>query len=339
MLEISHNQSLKPYNTFGIDVRARLFCEIIAEKQLNELMQEPEFDRYPLLLLGGGSNILFTDDVDGLVVKISTKGRKIISENSETVLVRAEAGENWDDFVAWSLEQGFSGLENLSLIPGNVGSSPIQNIGAYGVELKDRVEEVEIIYLANANRQILQNKDCRFGYRDSIFKHELKGKAVIIAVTFKLRKSPELYLEYGAISRELAEMGIQHSAPVDVRDAVCRIRRNKLPDPTVLGNAGSFFKNPTISAVAFAHLSGKFSDIPSFHQEKGTFKLAAGWLIEQCGWKGARHGDVGVHSSQALVLVNYGTATGNQILKLANEIQESVAMKFGVELEMEVNIL
>jgi UDP-N-acetylmuramate dehydrogenase len=338
MIQILHHQSLKAFNTFGIDVPARLFSEISTEEQLSQLLLDEELRSQPLLLLGGGSNILFTGPVDGLVVKISTQGKEIISQDTETVLVRAAAGENWDEFVAWTLEQGLAGLENLSLIPGQVGSSPIQNIGAYGVELKDCVKEVEIMHLADGRKEILQKEQCRFGYRDSIFKHELREKVIILSVTSLLSKSPELHLAYGAISRELETMAIHQPTPCDVRDAVCLIRRSKLPDPAVLGNAGSFFKNPSVSSETHTALTAKYANLPAYQQANGTYKLAAGWLIEQCGWKGARRGDAGVHHAQALVLVNYGTATGNELLTLAAEIRESVFAKFGVELETEVNI-
>jgi UDP-N-acetylmuramate dehydrogenase len=339
MIEILHNESLKGYNTFGIDVRAHLFCEINSLTKLTELLTDNELSRQPLFLLGGGSNILFTGDVNGLVLKISIKGREIVSQDSEIAIVRAAAGENWDEFVDWTLEQRFAGLENLSLIPGNVGSSPIQNIGAYGVELKDRVKDVEIIHLADGKRQVLENKECHFGYRDSIFKHELKGKVIIVSVSFTLTKKHNPHLTYGSISRELAEAGVTEPGPAEIRDAVCRIRRSKLPDPEVLGNAGSFFKNPTVSLEIHKLLSANFADIPAYPNDNGTYKLAAGWLIEQCGWKGVRRGDAGVHVAQSLVLVNYGSASGSQLLALASEIQESVFARFGVHLETEVNIL
>lgn len=339
MINILHNKSLKAYNTFGIEAYARLFCEVETEEQFEGLVKSGLLANQPLLLLGGGSNILFTGDFDGLVVKMNMKGREVLFQDEEIALVRISAGENWDDFVAWSLEQGFNGLENLTLIPGNVGSSPIQNIGAYGIEVKDSVEEVEVIYLEDGHQQILNHKECGFGYRDSIFKRELKNKVAILSVTFRLNKSDDLHLAYGAISRELESMGIKRPVPADVREAVSRIRRSKLPDPAILGNAGSFFKNPAVSSEIYDALASKFPDIPSYPQANGSHKLAAGWLIEQCGWKGARVGDAGVHVAQALVLVNYGAAQGRDLLALAGEIQKSVFVKYGVELEMEVNIL
>jgi len=339
MIEILHNESLKPYNTFGIDVNARLFCKVDSAEQLSELIQSGQLSRHPLLLLGGGSNVLFMRDVDGLVVKMNMTGREILYQDEEIATVRIAAGETWDDFVSWSLQQGFNGVENLSLIPGNVGSSPIQNIGAYGIEVKDSIEEVEVMYLADGRRKSLSNAECCFGYRDSIFKHELKGKLAILSVTFSLNKSGKLHLAYGAIGRELETMGIAEPASSDVREAVCRIRRSKLPDPAILGNAGSFFKNPTVSDEMYNSLVLRFPALPSYPQANGSYKLAAGWLIEQCGWKGARVGDAGVHAAQALVLVNYGEATGKELLALAIEIRQSVHAKFGVELEMEVNIL
>lgn len=339
MIEILHNEPLKPYNTFGIAVKARLFCEICSKEQLSALIESGQLQRQPFLLLGGGSNILFTKDMEGLVVRMNITGREILFQDEDKVLVRIAAGENWDDFVVWSLDRGLNGLENLSLIPGNVGSSPIQNIGAYGVEVKDFIEEVEVIYLADGRVEVLRHAQCAFGYRDSIFKNALKGKVAILSVTFRLNKSKNLHLAYGAISHELEEMGIASPTSSDVREAVCRIRRSKLPDPAILGNAGSFFKNPTVSSKVYDSLLLKFPALPAYPQANGSYKLAAGWLIEQCGWKGIRVGDAGVHIAQALVLVNYGAATGKEILTLATEIQQSVHAKFGIKLEMEVNIL
>ena len=339
MIEILHNQSLKPYNTFGIDVNAKLFCNIVSDDQLLELIQSGQLSRQPLLLLGGGSNILFTGDVDGLVVKLSIPGLDILHQDDELALVCVAAGENWDDFVAWSLAQGLTGLENLTLIPGNVGSCPIQNIGAYGVEVKDSIEEVEVMHLEDGRRQILRRRECGFGYRDSIFKHALKGKVAILSVTFTLKKSGELNLAYGAISRQLEAMGISSPTSVDIREAVYHIRRSKLPDPAILGNAGSFFKNPTVNAEMHDKLIQEYPALPVYPQTNGSYKLAAGWLIEQCGWKGARVGDAGVHEGQALVLVNYGAATGKEVLDLATRMKQSVQDKFSVALEIEVNIL
>lgn len=339
MIEILHNEPLKPYNTFGIAIKARLFCEICSKEQLSALIESGQLQRQPFLLLGGGSNILFTKDMEGLVVRMNITGREILFQDEDKVLVRIAAGENWDDFVVWSLDRGLNGLENLSLIPGNVGSSPIQNIGAYGVEVKDFIEEVEVIYLADGRVEVLRHAQCAFGYRDSIFKNALKGKVAILSVTFRLNKSKNLHLAYGAISHELEEMGIASPTSSDVREAVCRIRRSKLPDPAILGNAGSFFKNPTVSSQVYDSLLLKFPALPAYPQANGSYKLAAGWLIEQCGWKGIRVGDAGVHIAQALVLVNYGIATGKEILTLATEIQQSVHAKFGIKLEMEVNIL
>jgi len=339
MIKTLRNKSLKSLNTFGFDVQASLFCEVKSDEQFIKLIQSGRLKGQPLLLLGGGSNILLTGDFEGLVVKMNIRGKEILFQDEEIAIIRVAAGENWDEFVSWSLEQGFNGLENLSLIPGNVGSSPIQNIGAYGIEVKDSVEEVEVIYLSDGRQQVMHFRDCSFGYRDSIFKRELKGKVAILSVTFKLYRSEKLQLTYGAIGRELEVMGISNPVPSDVREAVCRIRRSKLPDPAILGNAGSFFKNPTVNSEIYNKLIIKFPDLPSYPQANGSHKLAAGWLIEQCGWKGKRIGDAGVHSAQALVLVNYGAATGKELLVLANGIQQSVLDKFGVNLEMEVNVL
>lgn len=337
-MELFEDFSLKPFNTFGIDVNARYFAEATSEEDIIKLAGNLQEDFQPLLILGGGSNILFTKNFPGTVLKISTKGINIVKEDDEFVWIMAEAGENWDDLVKYSVEKGWGGLENLSAIPGNAGTGPVQNIGAYGVELKDTLVELETFDIESRKKRIFSNEECRFGYRDSVFKVKYKDRFIILNVTFHLKKNPELMLDYGNIREELAEMKVNKPGIADVREAVCRIRARKLPDPTKTGNAGSFFKNPVISPERFEELKLQFPGIVSFPQD-GKIKLAAAWLIEQCGWKGKRVGNAGVHSSQPLVLVNSCNATGVEILKLGEEISKSVQEKFGVILEREVNIV
>ena len=338
MLAIQENISLKPYNTFGFDVNTRYFIEIRGLDELKEFREMNQAENLPYLLLGGGSNILCTGDFKGIVLRISNKGIRLIEETHDEVLVEVSSGENWHEFVLWSIEQGFGGLENLSLIPGNVGSSPIQNIGAYGAEVEKCIDKVTFFSLESGEMVHMSREDCKFGYRDSIFKHELKGKAIIWKITFRLSRHPILNTSYGAIGRELESMGVKEPTIKDVSNAVIHIRSSKLPDPQVLGNAGSFFKNPTIENENAKALQKDFPAIPVYHLPGGKVKIAAGWMVEQCGWKGYRHGDAGIHQQQALVLVNYGSATGLEILSLARQIQQSVMQKFGILLETEVNV-
>lgn len=336
--KIKENFSLHPFNTFHIESIARYFTEINSIDAFGELIVSNEFKSNPLLILGGGSNLLFTGNYKGIAVHIINKGIEILSRNHDSVMVKASAGENWHDFVLFCVKNGFGGVENLSLIPGTVGSSPIQNIGAYGVEIKDTLFSLEAFDLETGELQIFSNKECRFGYRDSIFKQDLKGKFAIWSVTFELKINPVVQIGYGAIKQELELMGIQHPGIADVSKAVCAIRQNKLPDPKVLGNAGSFFKNPTVDQKLAEKLLETFPKLVSF-PSGDKVKLAAGWMIEQCGWKGFRDGDAGVHENQALVLVNYGNAAGSNILTLAHRIQNSVYERFGVKLDMEVNVI
>lgn len=335
--EQKFNYSLKPCNTFGMDVKAAIFTKLTDESELPALLRMIHQASTPILFLGGGSNVLFTRDFEGMVVGVSTKGIEIIDQDEEFVFVRGMAGENWDDFVQYCVRHGFGGLENLSLIPGNVGSSPIQNIGAYGVELKDTFYMLDAVSLRTGEFREFFAEDCAFGYRNSVFKNELKGQYLILSVTFRLRKRPLLNTAYGAIGAELEAMREMPSVKA-IAQAVCNIRRSKLPDPEVIGNAGSFFKNPVVSHAHFEKLKSDHPEIPAYPGEQGV-KLAAGWLIEQCGWKGYRDGDAGVHERQALVLVNYGKATGMQILDLSKRIIDSVYSGFSVILEPEVNIL
>jgi UDP-N-acetylmuramate dehydrogenase len=336
---IRENYSLKSLNTFGISVDAKYFAEVASIEEIIDIYHFIRDKDIPYLVLGGGSNILFTNDFEGIIIKINLKGIEIINEDTEHYYIKAQAGENWDEFVSYCVTKNFGGLENLSLIPGNVGASPIQNIGAYGVEMKDVFHELVMIDLQIEKTRLLRVEECRFGYRNSIFKNELKGKCIILSVTFRLNKFPVLRTEYGSIKDELNKMGIKEPSIQTIRNAVISIRRSKLPDPNETGNAGSFFKNPTINAEIYNNLKKRFPDLVSFPQPDGTFKLAAGWLIEQCGWKGKRIGDAGVHEKQALVIVNYGNATGKEILELAEEIKKSVTDRFGVEIETEVNVV
>ncbi|HEV7781697.1 MAG TPA: UDP-N-acetylmuramate dehydrogenase [Chitinophagaceae bacterium] len=345
---LQENISLKAYNTFGIDVKARYFAEFKSVEELSELLVSdsrltlhdsrltPHDSR---LVLGGGSNILFTKDIDGLVLKNGVKGISKIKEDDEYVYVQAGAGENWHAFVLYCIENGWAGVENLSLIPGNVGASPMQNIGAYGVEIKDVFYELKALNIEEKTNYTFGVKDCDFGYRESVFKKKYRDQFVILNVTCRLRKKPVFNTSYGAIEQELEKMGVKELSIKAVSDAVIHIRSSKLPDPAVTGNAGSFFKNPEIPLNQYEILKSSFPGITGYALENGNVKLAAGWMIEQCGWKGIRRGDAGCHAQQALVLVNYGNAAGNDILALSEDIQRSVQEKFGVKLEREVNII
>jgi UDP-N-acetylmuramate dehydrogenase len=337
--DIKENFSLHQFNTFHIESVARYFTEVNSVEQMGELIASGKLNQNPLLLLGGGSNLLFTGNFKGIVVHIINKGIEIVHRSEETIVVKAAAGENWHEFVLYCVNHGFGGIENLSLIPGNVGSCPIQNIGAYGVEVKDCILSVEAIDLQTGEIMNFNRDDCQFGYRDSIFKRDLKGKVAIWSVTFELKHNPAVHLEYGAIKQELAVMQIENPGIADVSNAVCNLRQRKLPDPILLGNAGSFFKNPAVDQNNAEKLLEAFPKMVSYPLGDNKVKLAAGWLIEQCGWKGFREGDTGVHQNQALVLVNYGNATGRNILTLAHRIQNSVYERFGVKLEMEVNVI
>ncbi|MBK7029992.1 MAG: UDP-N-acetylmuramate dehydrogenase [Bacteroidales bacterium] len=339
MPTIKENVSLKAFNTFGIEANAKYFTSISTVQDVEEISHSIVEPGSKFLFLGGGSNILLTGDFDGYIIHVENAGIEKVSENEDFVRVKAAAGVNWHEFVMWCVDQGWGGLENLSLIPGNVGSSPIQNIGAYGVEMKDCFESLEAYDLETRQWVIMSKEDCRFGYRDSVFKQELKGKILIWSVSFKLSKNPVVQMEYGAIQEELKSMGVTNAGIKEVSQAVCNIRRSKLPDPLETGNAGSFFKNPTLPAEKADFLKASYPGLVAYYLPEMKVKLAAGWLIEQCRWKGFRRGDAGVHQKQALVLVNYGTASGSEILELAEEIQQSVLEKFDVLLDMEVNII
>ncbi len=333
-MNVQQNISLKPYNTFGIDVFAANFTRVTDMRDLSEISGTA----YSKHILGGGSNILLTQPVDGLVVRNELKGITIEREDDNYVWLRVQSGEIWHEFVLYVINKGWGGIENLALIPGTVGASPMQNIGAYGVEAKETIESVSFWYWKGKTLLTYNNRDCNFGYRDSIFKHELKDKVFITSVVYKLKKKPEYNISYGAIKQELEDMGVTELSVKAVAYAVIHIRNSKLPDPKVIGNAGSFFKNPTIKGIHFEQIRARYLDIPSYPVQGNMVKVPAGWLIEQCGWKGFRTGETGVHAKQALVLVNYGNAKGSDIWKLSSEIVNSVKERFGIELEREVQV-
>lgn len=331
--------ALKPYNTFGIDVYAKQLVEVFNEKDIIAFFEnKPKNEDF--LILNGGSNILFTKNIDACILKIALKGIEIIKENDCDIIVKVKAGENWHDFVMFCIENDWGGLENLSLIPGNVGSAPIQNIGAYGAEVKDVIETVEAININTLQKETFTNKECKFGYRDSIFKNQKKGQYILTAVVFRLKKAPHnLKTSYGSIENELQKNNIKTPTIKDVSKAVIAIRNSKLPNPKELGNGGSFFKNPVITKSQFDAFFAKNPQAPFYIVDENHYKIPAGWLIEQAGMKGYRKGDAGVHNKQALVLVNYGTATGNDILAIAKEVQNQVLQKFQIAIEPEVNII
>ncbi|MES2591933.1 MAG: UDP-N-acetylmuramate dehydrogenase [Bacteroidota bacterium] len=336
---IQENQSLKKLNTFGIDASSRYYTEFSNVDEIREILSEKDFAGLPKLILGGGSNLLFTQNFNGIVLKNNLKGIAVVKEEKDFYLVKSGAGEVWHQFVMHCIENNYAGLENLSLIPGNVGASPMQNIGAYGVEIKDSFYELEAFHIADKTLHTFSNSECKFGYRESVFKRELKNQFIIISVTFKLLKTPVFNTSYGAIEKELEEMGVKNLSIQAISKAVCNIRSSKLPDPAVIGNAGSFFKNPEVTADKYKSLKEQFPAIVGYELANGNMKLAAGWLIEQCGWKGKIFGDAGVHKLQALVLVNYNNAKGSEIYELSQKIMDSVKDKYGVDLEREVNII
>jgi len=334
---VFENKSLKALNTFGMDIRARYFAEVGSDQDVKELKDKGYLNADNVLILGGGSNILFLGDYDGMVVRVINKGIQKIREDEQHVWLACAAGEIWDEVVEYAVNHGWGGLENLSLIPGTVGASPIQNIGAYGSELQDVFEHLEAISLETGEIKVFRRHECRFGYRDSIFKQEAKGQYLIMQLVFRLKKHPVPNLSYKALQDEVRRSAREPDIRT-IRNIVCEVRRSKLPDPALLGNAGSFFKNPTVRMEKWEEIKSKYPTVVCFEQE-GTFKLAAAWLIDQCGWKGEKVGNVGVHENQPLVLVNYGNAKGREVLDLAEKIKDSVLNKFGVNLEMEVNIV
>ncbi|MGF2412425.1 UDP-N-acetylmuramate dehydrogenase [Ferruginibacter sp.] len=350
-MQIQSNISLKKYNTFGIDVLAKYFASFNTVDTLGQLLQyddsraKSQKNQIPILILGGGSNMLFTKNFEGIVLKNEIKGIEIVKEDEKYVYVKAGAGENWNQFVLYCINNNLAGVENLSLIPGNVGASPMQNIGAYGVEIKDVFHSLEAFHLKEKVIEVFNLNDCAFGYRESVFKKKYKNQFVITSVTYRLNKKPVFNTSYGAIEQELEKMGVKDISIKAISDAVINIRSSKLPNPAEIGNAGSFFKNPEIKKPVFDILHSTFSGIVGYALPNGNIKLAAGWLIEQCGpkesatWKGYRNGDAGCHAKQALVLVNYGNAKGVEIFALSEAIIASVNKKFGVVLEREVNII
>ncbi len=336
-MQIQPNFSLKAYNTFGIDAKARYFSLFSDTEQLQELTTHDA--RLTNFILGGGSNILFTKDFDGHVLKNDIRGIAKINEDDEYVYVKVGAGENWHQFVLFCIQNNWQGIENLSLIPGNVGASPMQNIGAYGVEIREVFLELNAFHLQDKAVHKFSLNDCEFGYRESVFKRKYRNQFVILDVTYRLNKIPKYNTSYGAVEKELERMKLSDPSIAAISQAIINIRTSKLPDPAVIGNAGSFFKNPSVSKGKFKDLKSEFQNIVGYENSDGTIKLAAGWLIEECGWKGFRNGDAGCYEKQALVLVNYGEATGREIFDLSEDIKQSVLKKFGVELEREVNII
>ncbi|RUT78221.1 UDP-N-acetylmuramate dehydrogenase [Ancylomarina longa] len=337
MAVLHENYSLKKYNTFGIEAKANYFFEFESQLELIHFLKNNSLINSSYLILGGGSNLLFTDDFNGLVLHPNIRGIEIQEDGEESILVKVGANENWDEFVAWSVKNNYSGIENLSLIPGAVGATPVQNIGAYGVEVQEVIERVDAISIETNNLVSFSNTQCEFDYRNSVFKKEYKNLFVITHVYFRLSKTSKFKIHYGAIEEKLksySEINLRN-----IREVIIKIRKSKLPDPEKIGNAGSFFKNPIIPKEEADILKQKYQKLPIYPMNENESKVAAGWLIDQCGWKGKQIGNAGVHKDQALVLVNLGNASGSEILNLANEIRKSVIYRFGIKLEMEVNAI
>ncbi len=337
-MEIKNNFSLKNYNTFGIEAKAQRFVAVHSASDLKSILEQHAKDKK--FILGGGSNMLLTKDIDALVIHIDLKGKKIIKEDDDFVWVESQAGENWHEFVLWTIDNNFGGLENMSLIPGNVGTTPVQNIGAYGTEIKDTFVSCEALKITNQELITFHLQDCHFGYRESIFKNEVKDQYIITSVIFKLTKrNHKINISYGDIASELAKNHIVTPTLKEVSNAVIAIRKSKLPDPKELGNSGSFFKNPILLKTDFDKIHQQFPEMKFYEVSETEVKVPAGWLIEQAGFKGKRFGDAGIHKNQALVLVNYGNATGQEILNVSKNIQETIFQKFGIHIEAEVNII
>ena len=334
-LQIQRRASLRSHNTFGLPAMAATLVSIRSDADVRRVVDHAELGTAPKFVLGGGSNVVLTRDVPGVVLKVEIMGRQLLIDGPEAWIVEAGAGEPWPEFVAWTLDQGFFGLENLALIPGSVGASPVQNIGAYGIELKDRFESLDAVDLVTGRSVTLTAAECQFGYRDSVFKGLLAGKSLITRVRFRLPKPWQPVLGYLELERKMAETGISQPTARNIFDWVCAVRRAKLPDPAVVGNAGSFFKNPVVSAEQCRDIIGRDPEIVHYPLPDGSFKLAAGWLIDSCGWKGKTVGNAGVYEKQALVLVNRGGASGAEVVTLARAIQESVYGRFGIRLEPE----
>ncbi|MBF2024063.1 UDP-N-acetylmuramate dehydrogenase [Flavobacterium psychrophilum] len=337
-MTIISNFSLKKHNTFGIDAKAQQFVAVHSVDDLQIILKENQTEKK--FILGGGSNMLLTKDIDALVIHIDLKGKKIIQEDDNFVWVESQAGENWHEFVLWTINQNFGGLENMSLIPGNVGTTPVQNIGAYGAEIKDTFVSCKAMNIATQEMKIFTNTECHFGYRESVFKHEAKDQYIITSVIYKLtKKEHKINISYGDIKLELANKNIETPSLIDVSNAIITIRQSKLPDPKVLGNSGSFFKNPIVLKSEFEPIHKKFPEMKFYEISDTQVKVPAGWLIEQAGFKGKRFGDAGIHKNQALVLVNYGNATGQEILNVSEDIQKTVFEMFGISIEAEVNVI
>ena len=337
-MEIQNNFSLKNYNTFGIEAKAKQFVAIHSNQELKTILEKHLTDKK--FVLGGGSNMLLTQDIEALVIHVDIKGRKIIEENDDFVWVESQAGENWHEFVLWTINQNFGGLENMSLIPGNVGTTPVQNIGAYGTEIKDTFVSCQAMNIATQEMRTFTKDECHFGYRESVFKNEIKDQYIITSVVFKLSKrNHKINTSYGDITAELEKNHITTPSLIDVSNAVIAIRKSKLPDPKELGNSGSFFKNPILLKTDFEKIHLNFPEMKYYEISSTEVKVPAGWLIEQAGFKGKRFGDAGIHKNQALVLVNYGNATGQEILNVSRDIQETVFKTFGIHIEAEVNVI
>lgn len=337
-MNLQENISLEPYNTFGINVNAKFMLAFSSEEEIRKILKSDVYLKNDHFILGGGSNVLFTTDVDGLVLKNEIHGREILQETDEYALVKFGAGEVWHECVLWAIENNLGGIENLSLIPGTMGAAPMQNIGAYGVEIKEVLRSVEAIEKATGEKRVFDDCDCTFGYRESIFKNELKDQFILTTVTLKLSKNHELKLGYGAIQQELAKRDIKNPTIKDVSDVVIAIRESKLPNPKEIGNAGSFFKNPIVNQATFNGLRIDYPDMPHYQQTDGI-KIPAGWLLEKAGWKGFEEDTIGVHKKQALVLVNLGGGKGSEIFNLSERIIKDVQFRFGIELQREVNVL
>ena len=337
-MTIQNNFSLKKYNTFGIEAKAKQFVAVHSIEDLNTILKEHQSE--PKFILGGGSNMLLTQDIQSLVIHIDLKGKKVLKEDDDFVWVESQAGENWHEFVLWTIDQNFGGLENMSLIPGNVGTTPVQNIGAYGTEIKDTFVSCEAMTIATQEMKTFTKEDCHFGYRESIFKNEAKDQFIITSVVFKLTKrNHKINTSYGDIIKELEKQNVTTPTLKDVSNAVIAIRQSKLPDPKELGNSGSFFKNPIIAKEQYEKVHALHPEMPHYVVSETEVKVPAGWLIEKAGFKGKRFGDAGIHKNQALVLVNYGNATGQEILAVSRDIQTTVLKEFGITIEAEVNVI
>ena len=338
-MNIIANYPLLKLNTFGVDVKAKYFVSINTVNELIELTKTKVFKDLQLLILGGGSNILFTKDFDGLVILNSIKGKEIIDQTQESIFLKIGAGENWHELVMYTVDNKWGGIENLSLIPGNTGTAPMQNIGAYGVEIKETFVELEALEISSGKIVKFNNSDCEFGYRESVFKNKMKNQYIILNITLELKKNPVLNINYGDVKAILESQNINNPSIKDVSDAIISIRQSKLPDPKIIGNSGSFFKNPIVSLNQLELIKKKYPNVVNYKISENEFKIAAGWMIERAGWKGKKFNNYGVHEKQALVLVNYGLASGMEIFNLSEEIILDIKDKFGIKLEREVNII